>query len=252
MRASWIMAAVSGAALLALTGAAQAQDRSRDDRSEHTRFDDRDREVARDWYRNHHDDDEFRGRQQWNDEMERRLQPGVIIGRDVRGSVRSIPAELAARLGAVPRNYRYVMIGDHLCLVDKDWHLYDVIHLEHEENRSNQPADDRDRQPQMEDRNREQQFNDRDQQVMRDWYNSHRDSQEFQGREHWNDQMERRLQVGIVLDPDMRRLARPVPSDLLNRLPPAPRDFRYLIVGDHIVLVDEGWSIRQVFHFDRP
>ncbi len=75
-----------------------------------------------------------------------------------------------------------------------------------------------------------------------------RHAREFEGRQRWNDRYEQDIRVGAVLDPDLRRLARPVPADLLDRLPPRPRYLRYMIVGDHICLIDRWWTVRDVLH----
>ena len=37
----------------------------------------------------------------------------------------------------------------------------------------------------------------------------------------------------------------------MNRLPARPRYLRYVIVGDHICLIDNQWTVRDVLHFDR-
>src|SRR6266851_1568445 len=65
-------------------------------------------------------------------------------------------------------------------------------------------------------------FGDRDRQAMREWYRDHYNAREFQGQQRWNDQSEQRLQVGIVLAPDLRAWARPAPQDLYGRLAPLP------------------------------
>src|SRR6267378_7982727 len=69
-------------------------------------------------------------------------------------------------------------------------------------------------------------FGDRDRQAMREWYRDHYNAQEFQGQRRWNDQSEQRLQVGIVLAPDLRAWARPAPQDLYGRLAPLPGGYR--------------------------
>lgn len=251
MKARIITAVICVAALLALTVTVQANYGGQDAASQQTHFDHRDHDVARDWYRDHRSDADFRGHDQWNEEMERRLPPGVTIGRDLRGNARSIPSDLAGRLGPLPRDFRYIMIGSNLCVVDKHWHLYDVIYLEREFNSFNRPPDDRDRQRQMDNQNRDEQFNDRDQRAMRDWYRDHRFNPEFRDRERWNDQMERQIQVGVVPDPEVRLRAHPVPQELVVRLHVPPHNYQYFLLGNHLVLVDEMWTIRQIFNFER-
>ena len=94
-------------------------------------------------------------------------------------------------------------------------------------------------------------FGDGDRQAMRDWYRDHYNAPVFQGQRRWNDQSEQRLQVGIVLAPDLRAWARPAPQDLYGRLAPLPGGYRYVIVGDHVVVLDDQWVIHDVNHFER-
>jgi hypothetical protein len=187
-------------------------------------FGDQDRQAMREWYRDHYNAPEFQNRR-WNDQAERRLQAGTVLAPDMRGWARPAPQDLYRRLAPLPRDYRYVIVGDHVVAVEGQWMIYDVYHFER--------------------------FQDSDQQAMHDWYAGHRDAREFDGRQRWNDQMEQRIQIGAALDPDLRRLARPAPADLVSRLPARPRYLRYVIVGDHICLIDNRWTVRDVLHFDR-
>jgi hypothetical protein len=86
---------------------------------------------------------------------------------------------------------------------------------------------------------------------MRGWYPGHRDAPAFGGRRRWNDRFEQRIRVGAALDPELRRLSRPVPPDLLRQLPPRRRYLRYVIVGDHILLIDNWWTVRDIVHLER-
>ena len=187
-------------------------------------FGDRDRQGMREWYSDHYNAREFQNRR-WDDQHERRLQVGTVLPPDIRSWARPAPQDLYARLSVLPRGYRYMIVGDHVVAVDGQWVIYDVYHFER--------------------------FQDPDQQAMHDWYAGHRDAREFDGRQRWNDQIEQRIQLGAVLGPDLRRLARPVPADLLSRLPARPRYLRYVIIGDHICLIDRWWTVRDVVHFER-
>ncbi len=204
-------------------------------------FNDHDRHVVREWYRDHRDDSAFEGRRHWNEEMDRRLQPGVEIGRDVRPWVRPVPRSLYDRLAPLPRHLRYVFIGDHICIVDDGWRLIDVYHLEH-------PDDDRGGPPPV-----PIAFTDQDRQVLRDWYVDHRDRlpDEFEGRLHWSADFEDHFRVGVVLGSDMREHAHPVPHELADRLHPLPPGFRYMVMGNHICIVDDAWNVRDIYHFER-
>ena len=188
-------------------------------------FGDRDHQAMREWYRDHYNAPEFQSQQRWNDQLEQGLQDGIVLGPDLRAWARPAPQDLTGRLAPLPTGHRCVVIGDHVVVVDDRWVIRDVHHFER--------------------------FEDPDQHVMRDWYRDHRDAPEFEGRQRWNDQFEQRIRVGAVLDPDLRGLARPVPPDLLGRLPPRPSYLRYVIVGDHICLIDHEWTVRDVVHLER-
>lgn len=94
-------------------------------------------------------------------------------------------------------------------------------------------------------------FDDHDRQVTRDWYEQNRERPVFRGREHWGPDFESRLQVGVVVDRDMRRMMHPVPVDLLRRLPPAPRHYRYVIIGEHVCLIDPEFRVVDVIHLEQ-
>lgn len=135
MKKNWLAAVAAAAALLMLSGtAALAQERSERDeqnRQGHTRFDDHDQQVARDWYNQHRDHPPvgFRDRDRLSAEEESRLQEGAALDRNFRRRVHSIPRDLARRLPPPPRNHRYVAIGSHVGLIDDQYHVKAVIHL---------------------------------------------------------------------------------------------------------------------------
>jgi Ni/Co efflux regulator RcnB len=93
------------------------------------------------------------------------------------------------------------------------------------------------------------QFNDNQRQAARQYYKQHQGEPVFQ-RNQWNNDYESRLQPGYVLDPDMRRLSRPAPRDLTRGLGPAPRGYRYIVVGGHVVLVDNGYRVHDAIHLE--
>lgn len=115
---------------------ARAQDHHDEGRHEgwdhhnHDRFDDHDRDAARDWYRGHHEYFRHDEGRYWHREWEPNIHEGFVFTRDMRRAVRPVPPELLVRLGPVPRGYRYVVIGDHVCLVDNGWRIHDVLHFE--------------------------------------------------------------------------------------------------------------------------
>ena len=188
-------------------------------------FGDPDRQAMREWYRNHPNAPEFQDQRRWTGQLEQRLQVGVVLAPDLRAWARPAPPDLYGRLAPLPRGDRYVIVGDHVVVVDDRWVVHDAYHFDR--------------------------FQEPDQQAMRDWYPGHRDAPVFRGRQRWNDRFEQRIQVGAVLAPDLRRLAYPVPAELRGRLPPRPRYLRYVIVGDHVLLIDNWWTVRDVVHLER-
>ena len=107
-------------------------DDHRDDRDhhDHDRFDDHDRAGARDWYHDHHDYFRHDEGRYWHSEWEPNIREGFVFDHNMRRAVRPVPPELLVRLGPVPRGYRYVVIGDHVVLVDGGWRIHDVLHFE--------------------------------------------------------------------------------------------------------------------------
>ncbi len=227
-----LIAAFGAAVMLACVGAGPTQ-------AQGPHFGEHDRHMVREWYRDHRDNPAFEGRSHWNEEMERRLQPGVEIGRDVRPWARPVPRELLDHLTPLPRHLRYVFIGDHICIVD-GWRLIDVYHLDHADDEGGPPP------PAVA-------FTDQDLQILHEWYADHRDRLpiEFEARLHWNADFENRFQIGVALGPDMRRWAHPVPHELADRLHPLPPGFRYMVMGNHICIVDDAWNVRDIYHFER-
>ena len=109
------------------------------------------------------------------------------------------------------------------------------------------PAQDRGREP----INRElrTKFNDRDRQAARRWYNENRENlpQGFWDEDRSGPGEESRLQAGTTLDSSTRKRVRPVPVDLLRRLPPPPRHYRYGILNEHLLIVeDRTWNISDI------
>jgi Ni/Co efflux regulator RcnB len=95
-------------------------------------------------------------------------------------------------------------------------------------------------------------FDDHDRQVTRDWYNEHRDhrARGLRDRDRLSPEYESRLREGDVLDRDMRRRIYPVPPDYYRRLPPQPRGYRYVFIGGHACLIDSGYRVHDVIHFE--
>jgi len=95
-------------------------------------------------------------------------------------------------------------------------------------------------------------FDDHDRQVTHDWYNEHRDHPPagLRDRDRLTQEYESRLREGDVLDRDMRRRIHPIPVDYYRRLPPPPRGYRYVFIGGHTCLIDSGYRVHDVIHFE--
>ena len=98
-------------------------------------------------------------------------------------------------------------------------------------------------------RRAEARFNDRDRQVAHDWYNRHQRNppRGFRDRDRLPPEYEGRIQPGYVFDPVVRQRAYPAPVELTVQFGPAPRGYRYMVIGGHIVLVDTGYRVADVF-----
>jgi hypothetical protein len=95
-------------------------------------------------------------------------------------------------------------------------------------------------------------FNDQDRQVTREWY-LHNQSRLGRGgtqRDRLGPDMERRLRPGERLDLVLRRQMHWLPDDLTRRYGPAPRGYRYAIIGGNIVMLDPEYRVRDLFRID--
>jgi Ni/Co efflux regulator RcnB len=95
-------------------------------------------------------------------------------------------------------------------------------------------------------------FSDQDRQVTREWYQEHRSrlGAGWRQRDRLPPYMEGRLRRGQRLDPRLRREMHWLPSDLARRYGPAPRGYRYAIIGGNIVLLDDWYQVHDVFRLD--
>lgn len=204
-------------------------DRDRGDREGNRQFTDRDRHVLMDWYRDNAERFEPRGdERRWNnEELERNLQPGSRLDDETRHWMRPLPDELESRLDRLPSGWRYVRIGYHVCILDRDETIRDVFDFDR--------------------------FDNRDRDTIQQWNNSHQNAvnqflQNFGVRMQQGD-LDQRLQVGNVVDEDLQSRAQRAPEDLVQRLSPPPRGWRYLVIGDRLILVDRDWRIHESYNF---
>ncbi len=164
MRTRWLLNAFATAAMLAAPGGialAQGHGHGRGnggmppgqakkaERAEQARFDDHDREIARNWYiheervyghRGGNEDqgeDEarglppgLRGRDRLPPGIERKLQPGWVVDEDERPDIYPAPVALVRVFPPPPPGCSYVLFGGHLVLLGAGYRVFDVIHLE--------------------------------------------------------------------------------------------------------------------------
>ena len=97
---------------------------------------------------------------------------------------------------------------------------------------------------------RYRQFNNRQRQRAQIYYNQHRNDEGFRHDDRWNNDYENRLRSGYVLDDDMRRMSRPAPYEMTRGFGRAPRGYRYVIIGGHVVMVDEGYRVHDSIRFE--
>lgn len=106
-----------------------------------------------------------------------------------------------------------------------------------------------DNRPGMNDQDRGHSFNDNDRQVTREWYQQHqrRLGPGWRQRDRLSPSMQARLRNGQRLDPRLRRQIHWMPADLSRRYGPAPRGYRYAMIGGNVVMLDSRYGVHDVF-----
>jgi len=87
------------------------------------------------------------------------------------------------------------------------------------------------------------QFQEKQRQYAQTYYDQHKNHKVFKTDRRWNNDYSNRLQPGYILDPDMRRMSRSAPKDMVLGLGRAPRGYRYIVIGGHVVLVDNEYRV---------
>jgi Ni/Co efflux regulator RcnB len=107
-------------------------DDDRDDRRHDNdrKFDDHDRQAARDYYEHHRNDRGFRERDRLSDDYESRLREGYVLDPEMRRIGVPASPELIRGMAPPPPGYRYVVIGGHVVMIDRGYRVHDTIHLE--------------------------------------------------------------------------------------------------------------------------
>jgi hypothetical protein len=223
------------------------------DRQGRPSFNDQDRQVTRDWYRQNR----ARLGAGWRDEdrlslsLQGRIRPGQVLDPELRQHMYWVPPELSERYGPAPRGYRYAIIGGNIVMLDEAYQVHDVFSLdvqlgEPASNRQNgwQDADGRGQ--------AHESFNDQDRQATRDWYQQNRDrlGAGWRDDDRLSPALQARLRMGEGLDPELRQHIYWLPPELSERYGPAPRGYRYAIIGGNIVMLDEAYRVHDMFSLD--
>ncbi len=113
------------ALVVATAGIAQERD------NHNAQFNDHDRQVTQDWYKQHQSNAPrgFRSQDRLSSEQEARLQAGRPLDRDLSKRSYAVPSDLRRHLPPAPRNHRYVTVGGHVVLVDGKNVVRDVIRI---------------------------------------------------------------------------------------------------------------------------
>jgi Ni/Co efflux regulator RcnB len=92
-------------------------------------------------------------------------------------------------------------------------------------------------------------FNDNDRQATREWYQQHQRhlGPGWRQRDRLSPAMQARLRNGQRLDPQLRRRIHWLPADLSRRYRPAPRGYRYAMIGGNVVMLDGEYGVHDVF-----
>ena len=89
-------------------------------------------------------------------------------------------------------------------------------------------------------------FSTRHRDVIVDWFSDRRNVEGLPPglakKESLPPGLEKQLQRNGTLPPGLEKKLHPVPSGLVRRLPPPPRNTRYVILGEDVLLLDERSS----------
>jgi Ni/Co efflux regulator RcnB len=124
--ATMIATSVPMAAFAAPT--AQRPDARADQRDDHRRFGDHDRQVVHDWYNVHRRTPPAGWRS--GDRFQTRVEVGRVLDRNERRRVYSVPVDLLRRLPPAPRGDHYYLVDGQLCLVDGGFQVRDTIRID--------------------------------------------------------------------------------------------------------------------------
>lgn len=97
-------------------------------------------------------------------------------------------------------------------------------------------------------------YSDHDREAIREWYHDHQGDLPpgLAKRDELPPGLERQLEIRHSLPPGLRKKIHSCPEDLERRLPPPPPDYRHVLIGGHVVLMNaRTYVVVDIFHFDR-
>jgi hypothetical protein len=129
MKTFW-PAVLATAAALALSGCGQSSTGDAQSAAPQQQLDSQ-QQVASDWYNQHQNSlpEGLRPEDRLSAEQESRLRVGATLDPDLRDRVRPAPEDLSARLAPPPPDHRYVAVGGHVGLIDKNFQVKAVINV---------------------------------------------------------------------------------------------------------------------------
>ena len=129
MKTYW-PAILTTAAALALSGCSQSSPESAQSAPPQQQVEPQ-QQAASDWYNQHRNNlpEGLRPEDRLSAEQESRLRVGAPLDNDLRDRVRPAPEDLSARLPPPPPDHRYVAVGGHVGLIDRNFQVKAVIHL---------------------------------------------------------------------------------------------------------------------------
>lgn len=95
-------------------------------------------------------------------------------------------------------------------------------------------------------------YKDRDREVLRGWYDEHRDQLPpgLAKKDRLPPGLEKQLVRRGTLPPGLQKRLQPCPEELERRLPPPPPDCAHLVIGGHLVLLNRKTNIIvDIFNF---
>ena len=88
-------------------------------------------------------------------------------------------------------------------------------------------------------------YKDRDRETMRGWYDEHQNNLPpgLAKKDRLSPGLEKQLVRRGTLPPGLQKRLQPVPVDLERRLPPPPPECGHVLVGGHIVLLNQRTNV---------